>query len=407
MEITSIVVVGGGAAGFHAAQELRSRGYEGSLAIVGAEPSPPYQRPPLSKGYLMGQEDRASVFLAPDAWYAEHGVDLRAGVSARAIDRAARTVELSDGSALPYDRLLLVTGSRPRVLGVPGADLPGVRALRTLADADALRSALPEAGSIVIVGAGWIGLEAAAAARIQGLEVTVLEGAAQPLLGVMGPQVGQVFADLHRQHGVDLRCGVAVQRFVGSAQGVEGVELADGSVVRADLVLVGVGAQPNVELAGAAGLAVDGGIVVDEFLRTGDPHIFAAGDVATAHHRLLGRAIRVEHYENAVGQGRAVAGSMLGPGEPYDDLPFFYSDQYDLGMEYVGYLAAGTEHAVVLRGDVAGLQFLAFWVSGQRVVAGMHVNVWDATDGIRDLVASGRSVDPARLADADVPLAEV
>lgn len=407
MEHGTIVIIGGGAAGMKAAHTLRTEGFTGTVTIVGADPEAPYQRPPLSKGYLMGQEDRASVFFEPAEWYAEQAIELRTGATAVAIDRTARQVELDDGNRLPYDQLLIATGSRPRTLSLDGANLPGVHELRTLADADALKSAFEHASQVVVVGAGWIGLEVAAAARAADLPVTVLESAELPLVHVLGPQVAEVFAALHRKHGVDLRCGVQVSRFLGSADGVSSVELADAVNVSADLVVVGVGADPNVELAAAAGLPVDGGLVVDEYLRTADPRIWAAGDVASAWHPVLQRRIRVAHIENALGQGPAAARSMLGVGAPFSDPPYFYSDQYDLGMEYIGYVAPGAEVDVVLRGDVDGLEFVAFWVSGDRVLAGMHVNVWDATDDIRDLVVSGRAVDRSRLADADVPLQEV
>jgi 3-phenylpropionate/trans-cinnamate dioxygenase ferredoxin reductase subunit len=407
MEHGRIVIIGGGAAGMKAAQTLRSEGFEGAVTIVGADPEAPYQRPPLSKGYLMGSESRESVFFEQQDWYGEHDIALRTGAQATAIDRAAREVALSDGDRLPYDHLLIATGSRPRSLTLEGADLPGVVSLRTLADADLLKDAFTRAQRVAIVGGGWIGLEVAAAARSAEIEVTVLESAELPLVHVLGPEVAQIFADLHRKHGVDLRCGVHVREFLGSADGVSSVELGDGTNVSADLVVLGVGAEPNVELAEVAGLQVDDGVVVDEYLRTADPRIWAAGDVASAWHPVLERRIRVAHIENALGQGPAAARSMLGTGAPYTDPPFFYTDQYDLGMEYIGYVAPGTDVDVVLRGDVDELAFVAFWVSGDRVLAGMHVNLWDATDHIRDLVASGRAVDRARLADAGVPLQEL
>jgi 3-phenylpropionate/trans-cinnamate dioxygenase ferredoxin reductase subunit len=407
MEHGTIVIIGGGAAGMKAAQTLRAEGFQGAVTIVGADPEAPYQRPPLSKGYLMGEEDRASVFFEPAEWYAEHDIELRTAATAMSIDRTAREVALDDGTRLPYDQVLIATGSRPRALSLDGAHLPGVHELRTLADAEELKSAFAHASHVAVVGAGWIGLEVAAAARSADLPVTVLESAELPLVHVLGPQVAEVFAALHRKHGVDLRCGVQVSRFLGSSDGVSSVELADGVNVSADLVVVGVGADPNVELAAAAGLTVDGGVVVDEYLRTADPRIWAAGDVASAWHPVLQRRIRVAHIENALGQGPAAARSMLGIGAPYTDPPYFYTDQYDLGMEYIGYVAPGTDVDVVLRGDVDALAFMAFWLSGDRVLAGMHVNLWDATDGIRELVVSGRPVDRDRLADSDVPLEEV
>lgn len=407
MEIDSMVIIGAGAAGMKAAQTLREEGYRGSLALIGSEPEAPYERPPLSKGYLMGEQERDSVFFEAPAWFDEHNVDLRTARTATAIDAGARTVTLDDGSQLGYDRLLLATGSRARTLRIEGADLPGVLTLRTLADADRLRSLLPQAKSVAIIGGGWIGLEVASAARNADVAVTVLESAELPLLGVLGPRVAGIFADLHRRHGVDLRCGVHVRRLLGSSDGVTGVDLGDGTVVAADLVLIGVGATPNTELAEAAGLAVGDGVEVDGQLRTSDAAIWAAGDVASILHPQIGRRIRVEHIENALAQGPAAARAMLGGQDPYSELPFFYTDQYDLGMEYIGAVEPGAEPDVVIRGDVDALEFMAFWRVDDVVVAGMHVNLWESTDDIRDLVGSHRTVDPARLADASVPLPQV
>jgi 3-phenylpropionate/trans-cinnamate dioxygenase ferredoxin reductase subunit len=407
MEIDSIVIVGAGSAAMKAAQTLRDEGYQGSLTVVGDEPEVPYERPPLSKGYLMGDEDRDSVFFEAPSWFDEHNVIVRTGIAVASIDTGARTVALEDGSQLAYDRLLLATGARARTLDIEGADLPGVLTLRTLADADRLRSLLPQAKSLAIVGGGWIGLEAASAARNAGVAVTVLESAELPLLGVLGPRVAEIFADLHRRHGVDLRCGVQVRRLLGSSDGVTGVDLGDGTVVAADVVLIGVGAVPNAELAEAAGLAVGDGIEVDELLRTSDPAIWAAGDVAAILHPELGRRIRVEHIESALTQGPAAARAMMGGRDPYTELPFFYTDQYDLGMEYIGAVERGTDADVVIRGDVDALEFMAFWLVDGVVVAGMHVNLWDSTDEIRGLVGSQRRADPARLADASVPLEQI
>ncbi len=407
MEIDRIVIVGAGAAGLKAAQTLRDEGYRGSLTLVGDDPERPYQRPPLSKGYLMGDEERDSVFFESPDWFAEHDVELRTGTSVAALEPESGEVVLSDGGRLAYDRLLLATGSRARVPQMDGASLPGALTLRTLDDADALQSLLPTAERLVIVGGGWIGLEVAAAARAAGVEVTVLESAELPLLGVLGPRVAQIFADLHRKHGVDLRCGVQVRSILGSADGVSSVELADGTVIGADLVVLAVGAVPNTRLAEAAGLDVDGGIVADETLRTSDPRIWAAGDVAAAWHPVLQQRLRVEHIENALAQGPAAARAMLGSRTPYDTLPLFYTDQYELGMEYIGHVPPGSDVDVVLRGDVDGLEFMAFWLSEGVVLAGMHVNLWDATDEIRDLVTSRRVVDTTRLADAAVPLSQV
>jgi 3-phenylpropionate/trans-cinnamate dioxygenase ferredoxin reductase subunit len=403
------VIVGASLAGAIAAQVLREEGFGGRIALVGAEPDRPYERPPLSKGYLLGTSPREEVFVHPAGWYAEHDVDLRLGTRVSSLDRTNRQVVLGDGEVLGYDRLLLATGSEPRRLEVPGAELDGVIYLRTLEDSDRIRAALTTASHVVIIGAGWIGLETAAAVRAAGLDVTVLEAAELPLLRVLGPEVARVFAGLHHEHGVDLRFGVQITRLVGPAEGgsVTGVELGDGIVVPADLVLVGVGIVPAVGLAAAAGLEVANGVRVDAQLRTADPAIFAAGDVANADHPTLHRPIRVEHWENARRQGALAARSMLGQDVVFDRLPYFFSDQYDVGMEYVGYVAPGEYDEVVLRGDVAGRAFQAFWLAGGRVLAGMNVNVWDVVPDVEALIARGREVDAGRLADPTVPLAAI
>ncbi|MFE0462029.1 NAD(P)/FAD-dependent oxidoreductase [Kitasatospora sp. NPDC058965] len=404
---TPLVIVGASLAGAQAAQALRAEGYQGPLVLVGEESELPYERPPLSKGYLLGKEPRQKIYVHPAEWYPEQRVELRLGTAVTALDPAAHRLTLADGSTLEYAKLLLTTGARPRPLPVPGADLAGVHYLRRVEDSDRLRELFRTAGRIAVVGAGWIGLEATAAARAAGVEVTVLEALDLPLLRVLGPEVATVFADLHREHGVDLRFGVQVAAFEGADGTVTGVRLGDGTVVPAEAVLVGIGAAPATELAEAAGLSVDNGILTDASLRTSDPDVFAAGDVARAAHPLLGRPIRVEHWANALHQPRTAARAMLGQEAVYDRVPYFYTDQYDLGMEYTGYVEPGGYDRVVFRGDPARREFVAFWLAAGRVLAGMNVNIWDVTDAIRDLVRSGRTVDPARLADPQVPLAEV
>ncbi|WP_033825019.1 NAD(P)/FAD-dependent oxidoreductase [Kitasatospora sp. MBT63] len=399
---TSYVILGASLAGAKAAEALREEGFDGPVVLVGDEPERPYERPPLSKGYLQGGTEREKIFVHPAEWYAEHGVDLRLGTAATAIDPAARTVTLADGSRLGWSKLLLATGSAPRRIPVPGGDRPEVVYLRRVGDSDRLRAALRPGARIAIVGAGWIGLEAAAAARAAGAEVTVLEVAELPLLRVLGREVAQVFADLHRAHGVDLRFGVQVAEL-----SAEGVRLDDGTLVPADTVVVGVGISPNTALAEAAGLEVDNGVRTDRHLRTSHPDVFAAGDVANAFHPLYGRPVRVEHWANALNQPKVAAASMLGREAVYDRVPYFFTDQYDLGMEYTGLAEPGGYDRVVFRGDVAAREFIAFWLSGGRVVAGMNVNVWDVTDPIRDLVRSGREVAVDRLTDPAIPLAEL
>ncbi|HEY8719783.1 NAD(P)/FAD-dependent oxidoreductase [Pengzhenrongella sp.] len=411
-DIETFVIVGASLAGAKAAEGLREEGFTGRIVLIGEEPYRPYERPPLSKGFLLGTSPREEVFVHPEGWYAEHDVDLRLSTRVVSLDRAAREVVLDGGERIGYDRLLLTTGSEPRHLNVPGSAADGVLYLRRLEDSERLREAYTKATRVAIIGAGWIGLETAAAARAAGLDVTVLEAAELPLLRVLGPEVAQVFADLHVEHGVALRLGVQVARLTTSAipgktSAVTGVELRDGTVIRADLVLIGVGITPVVSLAADAGLDVTNGVRVDEHLRTGDPAVFAAGDVANAYHPTLRREVRVEHWENARRQGALVAKTMLGQDVVFDRLPYFFSDQYDLGMEYVGYVAPGEYDQVVLRGDVAKREFLAFWLSDGRVLAGMNVNVWDVVGEVEELIGRGRQVDVARLADVAVPLAEV
>ncbi|WP_411133359.1 NAD(P)/FAD-dependent oxidoreductase [Streptomyces sp. C10] len=402
---TAFLIAGAGLAGAKAAETLRAEGFDGPLVLLGDEHERPYERPPLSKGYLLGTSEKEKVYVHPPRWYADHDVELRLGQAVTSLDPAAHEVTLADGSRLGYAKLLLATGSTPRPLPVPGADLDGVHYLRRLADSDRLKEVFRSASRVVVIGAGWIGLETTAAARTAGVEVTVLEAAALPLLGVLGPEAARIFATLHTDHGVELRCGTQVAEITGTDGAVDGVRLADGSLIGADAVIVGVGITPNSEPAAAAGLKVDNGVVVDERLCSSHPDVFAAGDVANAYHPVLGRHLRVEHWANALHQPQTAARAMLGQDVRYDRLPYFFTDQYDLGMEYTGYTGPEGYDQVVFRGDTEAREFLAFWLSGGRVLAGMNVNVWDVTEEIRALVASGQAVDPGRLADPDVPLA--
>ncbi|KJS61533.1 NAD(P)/FAD-dependent oxidoreductase [Streptomyces rubellomurinus] len=399
-----IVVVGASLGGAKAAQALREAGYEGGIVLIGEEHERPYERPPLSKGFLLGKEPREKIYVHPPQWYAEHDVTLRLGTPVVSIDPAAHTVTLADDGEVAYSKLLLTTGSVPRRLPVPGADQDGVLYLRRVEDGERIKAVLRPGARIAVIGAGWIGLEVAAAARSAGAHVTVLEAAELPLLRVLGREVAEVFADLHRDHGVDLRFGTQVAELTGTGGTVNGVRLGDGTLVDADAVVVGIGISPATALAEAAGLTVDNGIKTDQHLRTSDPDVYAAGDVANAFHPLFGTHLRVEHWANAVNQPQTAARAMLGEDAVYDRVPYFFSDQYDLGLEYLGYVAPGDYDQVVFRGDRAGREFIAFWLSGGRVLAGMNVNVWDVTDPIRELVRSQRVVDPARLADPDVPL---
>ncbi len=397
------VVVGGGLAAATAVTELREAGYTGSLLLYGEEHHLPYERPPLSKGYLLGNDELESAFVHPPGWYDEQDVDLRLGTAVTAVDTDARTVTAGDGS-VSYDRLLLATGATPRRLAAADAGGAPVAYLRTIEDSNRLKAAFGSGRRVVVVGGGWIGLEVAAAARTAGSDVTVLESLDLPLLRVLGPEVAEVFADLHRAHGVDLRTGVTVAGVDKDGPRAV-VRLGDGSTVAADLVVAGVGVAPNTALAEAAGLEVDNGILVDEHLGTSATGVFAAGDVANAHHPVLGRRLRVEHWDTAIEQGKVVAHSMLGHDVSYDRMPYFYTDQYDLGMEYVGSVGPEGYDEVVLRGDTGKREFTAFWLRGDQVLAGMQVNDWDATDPIRALV--GGRVEPTRLRDETVTLAEL
>jgi 3-phenylpropionate/trans-cinnamate dioxygenase ferredoxin reductase subunit len=399
------VIVGASLAGANAAEALRDEGFDGRIVMIGDETDLPYERPPLSKDYLMGKSGREKLFAQPDGWYAEHEVELRLGETAAGIDRGSQDVLLASGRTVPYSKLLLTTGSSPRALSVAGADAEGVHYLRRIADSDRIKEAIAESSRIAVIGGGWIGLEVAAAARTAGLDVTVVEMADLPLLAVLGPEVAQVFADLHADHGTDLVPGAQVSEITVSNGRADGVRLADGSHLRADAVVIGVGITPNVGLAAGAGLATDNGIVVDARLQTSDPAIFAAGDVANAFHPFYGTHLRVEHWSNARHQPRAAAKAMLGQDVSYDRLPYFFTDQYDLGMEYAGYVAPGGYERVVFRGDVPGREFIAFWLaSDNRVLAGMNVNIWDVNETLGAIVQSARPVDPAALEDKDVPL---
>jgi 3-phenylpropionate/trans-cinnamate dioxygenase ferredoxin reductase subunit len=394
-EPRTVAVVGAGLAGAKAVEALRAEGFGGRIVLFGEETHLPYERPPLSKGYLQGNDERGSVFVHSEDWYAENDVDLRLGAAVTGLDRHAHELMCTDGHPVQYDRLLLATGASPRHLRVPGADLPGVHYLRTLDDSDVLRAAFRPGANVVVIGGGWIGLETAAAARVAGATVTLLESAELPLLRVLGPQMAQVFAGLHRENRVDLRLGVTVAALRGDGAAVTGVELGDGTVVDADAVVVGVGVTPNVDLARQAGLDVDDGVLVNASLRTSDARVFAVGDIANAEHPVLKRRIRVEHWANALHQPEVAAKSILGQDAVYDRLPYFFTDQYDLGMEYVGYATADDD--VVVRGDLESREFVALWVRDGRIVAGMNVNIWDVTDRIRDLILAGQPAEAFEL----------
>jgi 3-phenylpropionate/trans-cinnamate dioxygenase ferredoxin reductase subunit len=399
----TFVVVGAGLAAGTAVRELRESGFDGHLVLYGAEPHPPYERPPLSKGYLMGDDGFETALVQPPEWYDAHDVDLRLGSRVTAVDPVARTVT-AGGATQGYDKLLLATGARPRHLAMADDSGAPVAYLRTVEDSDLIRSGLGVGRRLLIVGGGWIGLEVAAAARHAGAHVTILEALDLPLVRVLGPEVARTFAALHRAHGVDL-CVNTLVSAIERDGGVAIVTLADGSSIEADLLVVGIGVTPDTALAEAAGLRTDDGILVDEQLRSSEPDIFAAGDVANASHPLLGRHLRVEHWDNAIGQGVVAAQNMLGKAVSYDRLPYFFSDQYDLGMEYVGNVGPDGYDQVVLRGAPERGVFTAFWLRAGRVLAGMHANDWDAMDPIRRIVG-GQRVVPG-LEDESVSLAQI
>jgi NADPH-dependent 2,4-dienoyl-CoA reductase/sulfur reductase-like enzyme len=406
----TFVIIGGGLAGAKAAQTLREEGFAGRVILIGDEHEQPYERPPLSKDYLTGRAERGSVFVHAPAWYAHHRVELHLGQPAVAIDRAEREVRLGDGTRMPYDALLLATGAEPHRLGIPGTELAGVHHLRRLAHADHLRGVLTSrarAGEpLVVAGAGWIGLEVAAAARTLGTEVVVVEPQATPLHSVLGPELGAVLTALHREHGVTFHFGTRLAAIDGRDGMVAGVRTEDGRRLPARAVLAAIGARPRTALAEAAGLdlAASGGIAVDASLRTGDPRIFAAGDVAAVAAPGGGSRRRVDHWANALNSGPAAARSMLGQGVTYHRVPYFFSDQYDAGLEYSGWAPPGSYDRVVFRGDVAKRAFIAFWLRDNRVLAGLSMNVWDVTDAVQGLIRAGTPVDPAALADPDTPL---
>ncbi|NUO92159.1 MAG: FAD-dependent oxidoreductase [Dermatophilaceae bacterium] len=409
-ERTAYVLVGGGLAAAKAIEGIRESDTKGSIALVAEEDRLPYERPPLSKGVLKGDDEPDSAFTHDKDWYDENGVELHLGTAATSLDAANHTLSLAGGETLGYEKLLLATGSSPRALDVPGADLGGVLYLRELQESQELKKHLTKDARVVIVGAGWIGLEVAAAAAEAGATVTVIEPQAAPLLGVMGEQIGGWFADLHRGHGVEFRFGEGVERIEGDTSAT-GVVTRSGDTVPADAVVVGVGITPNTGLADGAGIKTNNGIVTDPALRTSAEGVWAAGDVANWRSTALDTNVRVEHWANAHDGGLAAGRSMAGQDVTYDPIPFFYSDQYDIGLEYAGYVPRDSGAEVVLRGDPKSNEFMAFWVlpegDGVRVLAGMHVNVWDTIDDVQRLVRDRTVVARDRLADPDVPLSDL
>jgi 3-phenylpropionate/trans-cinnamate dioxygenase ferredoxin reductase component len=411
----TFVIVGASLAGAKAAETLRDEGFTGRLVLVGEETERPYERPPLSKGYLQGREAREKAYVHDASFYDERGVELMLGRRATDLDAGLHTLTVDGVEPLRYDKLLLATGSRVRTLDVPGADVAGIHYLRTMDESQALREALRPGAQVVVVGAGWIGLEVAAAASEHGCSVTVVDVERLPLRRVLGDEVAARFRDLHAAHEVFFRFGVGVREFGSLSGKVTSVVLEDGMELPADVVVVGVGIRPNTELAEAAGLTVDNGVATDSSLRTSDPDIYACGDVASFMHPVIGERIRVEHWSNALNGGPVAARAMLGQQVEHSRVPYFFTDQYDLGMEYSGWVAPGGYDSVVFRGDPALAggkvpEYVVFWVSGGRVLAGMNVNVWDVAEQIQALVRAGyagRTVDLARLADPAVALPDL
>lgn len=404
----SIVIVGGGLAGAKTAAALREQGFGGALTLFAAEAHLPYERPPLSKGCLTGSATFDDAVVYPREWYTEHDVDLRLGTRVESINVRAHEVRADDGSTTAYDRLVLATGAVPRTLPVAGADAPGVLYLRTREDADRIRAACGAGRRLVVIGGGWIGLEVAAGARAGGTDVTVIEAAELPLLAVLGPTLARVFADLHVEKGVTLCLSARLAEITTDGDRATGVRLEGGETIPADTVVIGIGVAPDVSLAAAAGLEVDNGVLVDASLRTNDPDVYAIGDIANVDHPVLKERIRVEHWATALNQPAIAAAAILGHDAQWSELPYFYTDQFDLGMEYIGHVPHGTPDDVVIRGDLAGREFIAFWLAPDgRVLAGMNVNIWDVVDDVKALILGGKPVDREQLADPSTELASL
>jgi 3-phenylpropionate/trans-cinnamate dioxygenase ferredoxin reductase component len=398
----AFVIVGAGLAGAKAAETLREEGFEGRLVLIGDEPELPYERPPLSKDYLRG-DTKDAPYVHDASFYPDNAIELLTSTRVTGIDLGLRELLLEGDRRLGYDRLLIATGSIPRRLDVPGGKLDGIHYLRTLADSARIGERIERGRKLVVVGSGWIGAEIAASARQKGCEVTMVEMASLPLERVLGPEVGRIYLDLHRDHGVEFLPETTVERFEGNGS-VERVLTKDGARIETDFVVVGIGVAPRAGLVETAGLRVNNGVLVDEHLEASVPGVFAAGDVANARHPFYGRHLRVEHWANALKQGPIAARAMLGKSASYAEIPYFFSDQYEASMEYSGYATQWDE--VVFRGDVAAHEFVALWLKDQRLVAGLNMNVWDASEPIRELIRSRRAVDPHTLADPAVPLSQ-
>ncbi len=403
MEKQVFVIVGASLAGAKAAETLREEGFDGRVVLIGDEPDRPYARPPLSKDYLRGEAERRP-YVHEESFYSEQEIELRTSTTVERIDPGRSELSLAGGETLHFDRLLLATGAEPRRPAIPGADLDGVLYLRSVEDSEAIRARIDHGGRLVTIGAGWIGAEVAASAKQRGCDVAIVEQAKVPLERVLGAELGAFYRDVHTDHEVRFIGGASIEAIEGEGK-VTAVRLADGSRVKADFVVVGVGVEPRVQLARGAGLEVGNGILCDEYLQTSAANVFAAGDIANTPHPVFGVRLRVEHWANALNQGPAAARNMLGQRERYERIPYFFSDQYEIGMEYSGYAADWDE--VVLRGGLSDGKFVAFWLKDGRVLAGMAVNMWGLTEDIRGLIRSRRQHDRARLVDPDIPLTEI
>ena len=402
--MTHIVIVGAGQAGAQTIITLRQGGFDGDITLIGEEKELPYQRPPLSKKFLSGEMPAERLFFRPAEYYEKENITVKLSCRAETINRGAQTITLDCGETLSYDKLMLSVGSRPRPLPLDGADRPNVFAVRGIADIEAMMPHFKAGKKLIIIGGGYIGLETAAVAQKMGLQTTVLEAMDRVLARVTDPQISEFYQSLHRDEGVKMRIGTGVEGFEFDEL-VTGVKLSDGTSLEADLVVVGIGILPNVEMARDAGLDVDNGIVVNEFAQTSDPHIYAGGDCTLHPNALLGRTLRLESVQNAIEQGKAAAMHMLGDGKPYAEIPWFWSDQYDVKLQTVG--LSGSHDRTVLRGDPATRSFALFYFEGDRLIAMDAINRAAEFMVARKLVhasfADNHKVDPVKLADESIP----
>jgi 3-phenylpropionate/trans-cinnamate dioxygenase ferredoxin reductase subunit len=396
-----IVIVGASLTGASTAIALRSEGFDGSITLIGAEAHPPYERPPLSKDYLRGESEIKKAFVKPLEWYTDNNVELRLGSAAERIDVSDKVVEIVGGDRVPYDDVVIATGARNRTLRTPGAELDGIMQLRTIAESDAIRAAASDARTAIVVGMGFIGAEVAASLRVLGLDVTAIEPLPAPLGRVLGPEVGSALAALHADNGVHLILEDIVESFEGSGR-VSTVVTKSGRRLEADMVVAGIGVEPAVDVVAGSPVATDNGIVVDELCRTNVEGVYAAGDVANHLHPLYGRHMRVEHWQNAMRHGAHAAKSMLGATEPYSEVHWFWSDQYDMNLQYAGHHMAWDE--LIIRGSIPERSFLAFYVKDGLVDAAVGMNRGKELRRAMAIVKARRPVDGKKLADEDVDI---